>query len=280
MGRAVGRAARARAHSGGRRGRSDGSTGFVTGIAYDSRAVEPGHVFVALKGLHADGARFAHAAIERGAVAVVSGTTAGFIGGCALGRRRRRAARARAARRGVPSPPERRDAGGRDHRHERQDDDRVSGCVDLRGGPDPLRHPRHRRLPHRRRRARGDADDARGARGAGAAARDGRRRVRRVRDGGVVARAVAAPRRRHDVRRRRVHEPHARPPRFSRRHGGVLPGEAPVVRDAAAGRAEPHQPRRSARRGAGRDRGPAGVGCRQPPRGHHAGAALVFARRA
>ena len=45
---------------------------FVTGIAFDSRAVRPGNVFVALKGLHADGAFFAHQAIERGAVAVVS----------------------------------------------------------------------------------------------------------------------------------------------------------------------------------------------------------------
>ncbi len=52
--------------------RSTGSAGFVTGMAYDSRAVEPGNVFVALKGLHADGALFAHHAIERGAVAVVS----------------------------------------------------------------------------------------------------------------------------------------------------------------------------------------------------------------
>ena len=45
---------------------------FVTGIAYDSRAVEPGNVFVALKGRQADGSRFAQQAVERGAVAVVS----------------------------------------------------------------------------------------------------------------------------------------------------------------------------------------------------------------
>ena len=48
------------------------SVGAVTGIAYDSRTVEPGEVFVALKGLHADGASFARQAIERGAVAIVS----------------------------------------------------------------------------------------------------------------------------------------------------------------------------------------------------------------
>jgi UDP-N-acetylmuramoyl-L-alanyl-D-glutamate--2,6-diaminopimelate ligase len=52
-------------------GRAEAGTG-VTGVAYDSRAVQPGQVFVALTGLHSDGARFAHQAIERGAMAVVS----------------------------------------------------------------------------------------------------------------------------------------------------------------------------------------------------------------
>ena len=44
----------------------------VTGIAYDSRAVGPGDVFVALKGRHADGASFAREAMGRGASVVVS----------------------------------------------------------------------------------------------------------------------------------------------------------------------------------------------------------------
>ena len=44
----------------------------VTGIAYDSRRVQPGNVFVALKGEHADGTAFARQAIERGAIAVIS----------------------------------------------------------------------------------------------------------------------------------------------------------------------------------------------------------------
>jgi len=48
-----------------------GST-VVTGIAYDSRAVAPGQVFVALKGQYADGAAFAREAIARGAVAIVA----------------------------------------------------------------------------------------------------------------------------------------------------------------------------------------------------------------
>jgi UDP-N-acetylmuramoyl-L-alanyl-D-glutamate--2,6-diaminopimelate ligase len=44
----------------------------VTGVAYDSRLVEPGHVFVALKGARADGTAFVQQAIDRGAVAVVA----------------------------------------------------------------------------------------------------------------------------------------------------------------------------------------------------------------
>jgi UDP-N-acetylmuramoyl-L-alanyl-D-glutamate--2,6-diaminopimelate ligase len=49
-----------------------GAPSFVTGIAFDSRHVEAGNVFVALKGLHADGGAFVRQAVERGAVAVVS----------------------------------------------------------------------------------------------------------------------------------------------------------------------------------------------------------------
>jgi len=52
--------------------RAEAAPGAVTGIAYDSRAVKPGDVFIALKGLHADGAAFARQAIERGAAAIVS----------------------------------------------------------------------------------------------------------------------------------------------------------------------------------------------------------------
>ncbi|MBZ5556073.1 MAG: UDP-N-acetylmuramoyl-L-alanyl-D-glutamate--2,6-diaminopimelate ligase [Acidobacteriia bacterium] len=44
----------------------------ITGVAYDSRTVTPGQVFVALKGQHVDGAAFTRQAIERGAAAIVS----------------------------------------------------------------------------------------------------------------------------------------------------------------------------------------------------------------
>ncbi len=44
----------------------------VSGLDYDSRRVEPGYVFFAFPGAHADGRAFAVNAIERGAIAVVS----------------------------------------------------------------------------------------------------------------------------------------------------------------------------------------------------------------
>jgi len=52
--------------------RAAAAVGLVNAIAYDSRAVHPGDVFVALRGQHADGTAFARQAIERGAVAIVS----------------------------------------------------------------------------------------------------------------------------------------------------------------------------------------------------------------
>ena len=48
----------------------------VTAIAYDSRKVKPGAVFVALRGVNADGTRFAPQAIASGAIAVVAETAA------------------------------------------------------------------------------------------------------------------------------------------------------------------------------------------------------------
>ena len=48
----------------------------VTAVAYDSRQVKPGAVFFALRGVNADGARFAPQAIAKGAMAVVAETPA------------------------------------------------------------------------------------------------------------------------------------------------------------------------------------------------------------
>ena len=50
----------------------------ITGIAYDSRRVMPGHMFVAMRGERTDGHRFVEAAIDRGASAIVLERDAGF----------------------------------------------------------------------------------------------------------------------------------------------------------------------------------------------------------
>jgi UDP-N-acetylmuramoyl-L-alanyl-D-glutamate--2,6-diaminopimelate ligase len=50
--------------------RADGES--VTGVTYDSRRVERGRVFVALRGLRTDGSEYARQAIARGALCVVS----------------------------------------------------------------------------------------------------------------------------------------------------------------------------------------------------------------
>ena len=50
---------------------ADAAVGLVSGIAYDSRAVKAGTVFVALRGQHVDGTMFARQAIDNGASAVV-----------------------------------------------------------------------------------------------------------------------------------------------------------------------------------------------------------------
>jgi UDP-N-acetylmuramoyl-L-alanyl-D-glutamate--2,6-diaminopimelate ligase len=52
--------------------RAESAVGVVNTVAYDSRMIQPGDVFVALRGQHADGTAFAQQAIDRGAVAVVS----------------------------------------------------------------------------------------------------------------------------------------------------------------------------------------------------------------
>jgi UDP-N-acetylmuramoyl-L-alanyl-D-glutamate--2,6-diaminopimelate ligase len=44
----------------------------IEGLAYDSRQVKPGYLFVALRGRHREGAEYVNDAIQRGAVAVVS----------------------------------------------------------------------------------------------------------------------------------------------------------------------------------------------------------------
>ena len=134
-----------------------------TGVVYDSRAVTPGSVFVALQGLRADGAAFVPQAVAAGAAAVVAAAGVAPAAGAVVAAGRRSAPGARAAGRRVQRPSEPLHARRRRHRHERQDDHGLSGA----------RHPRGRRDQ-----VRADGD---GGRTASATARSRRRAPRRKR---------------------------------------------------------------------------------------------------
>ena len=241
--------ARARVEQSGRQ------TAAVATVAHDSRAVSPGSVFVAIRGQRADGAKFAADAVKRGAVAIVAESAApGRLPG-AVDQDDGRAPRARGAGRHLLRPAERLAHGRRRHRHERQDHDHLPAGVGLRRRRDAVRADWHRDVPHRigrGRRARRVAHDAGSIRNPAAPPGDGRSRLQGVRDGSLVARARAAPRGQHAVRRRDFHQPDPRPSRFSRRHGAVLRRQAPAVRDAAGRRAGDRQRGRSQGRGARR----------------------------
>ncbi len=80
----------------------------VRGLAYDSRKVEPGYLFFAFAGAKTDGAQFANAAIQKGALAIVSDRPSlGAAGGTWLQVPHGRQALARAARNFYSKPDER-----------------------------------------------------------------------------------------------------------------------------------------------------------------------------
>ena len=175
----------------------------IAGLAYDSRRSSPGTLFFCVPGFTRRRARLRarRGRARRG------------------GARRRAPARARrapGARRATPAPrwrrggallrrPDRRAAGRRDHRHERQDDHRVPGPPRPRGAPGSrpgcsgtvkrssaaVEEPVERTTP--------EAIDLQAH--LPAHARRGRRGLR---DGGLLARARAAPRRRRSTSPSRV----------------------------------------------------------------------------
>ena len=136
----------------------------IRGLAYDSRQVKPGDVFIALKGLKAAGADFAADAIGRGAVAVVAERPADAATAVPWVIVPDARAAMAALGGGVVRPSQPVDAGRRHHGHERQDDDRVfiTRCVRSRpeksagsSEPSPTRLAIRNCLPrarHRRRR--------------------------------------------------------------------------------------------------------------------------------
>ena len=122
----------------------------VTGVAADSRAVQPGDCFVAVPGLRQDARRFVPEAVRRGATLVISegapvtGVAAAQI---VVPSARLALARAAAAYYRFPSRAPHR---GRNHRNKRQDDHVLSrGSALARTGPRSGCH-RHHRLSLRR----------------------------------------------------------------------------------------------------------------------------------
>ncbi len=103
----------------------------IGGLAYDSRHAGPGVLFFCVPGARVDGHDFAPAAVEAGCPALVVERRLG------LGSTEALVADARAAMAPAAATfngdPTARAAGGRHHRHQRQDDDGVPDPAPARG---------------------------------------------------------------------------------------------------------------------------------------------------
>ena len=167
----------------------------VSSIAYDSRKARAGSVFVALRGVNADGTGFAREAIGRGAIATLSESAApADVSAPWVQVPDARLALAALSAIFHDDPSERLILVGITGTNGKTTTSYLLG-VDLRGRRHPVRTHRDRRLPHRPQGSRGGADHSRGPGAAGDAPRDGEPGLRRLRDGSVVARAGAEARR-------------------------------------------------------------------------------------
>ena len=205
----------------------------IAGLAYDSRSVAPGTLFFCVPGFKVDGHDFAPDAVARGAAALV--VPAPARPGRARGGGRRRARRDGRRRRPLPRRPDA-DADawpGSPARTARPPP--PSSCArssSARASRPACSAPSPRSSAAR---GAGRAHDARGDRPAGHVRADARRGRRRVRDGGLLARARAAPRRRHPLRGARLHEPDAGPPRLPSDDGRLLRRQAACCSSGAGG---------------------------------------------
>ena len=203
----------------------DGPDVEVVALAYDNRAVTPGTLFFCVPGFTRDGHDFAPDAVARGAAALVVQRPLGLGVPEVLvdDVRAAMAPRRRAASTAIRRPSSRSSGSPARAGRRRRPTYRAPPA---RGRGPAVRPARRRHVGRRRRGAAGGAHHAGGDRPAGDVPRDARRRRPRVRDGGLLARARAAARRRHPLRRRRVHEPQPGPSRLPPRHGDVLRGQA------------------------------------------------------
>ncbi len=206
--------------------RGDG-TAEISNLAYDSRAVGAGTLFFCVPGSKSDGHEFASGG-RRGRCERARRRAPAGSGG-SRGRGGRRAGRDGAAGRRLPRRPDDGAGAGRRHRHERQDDHGIPRALAAGGRGAALRAARHRAARGRGRGRGGRANHPGGDRPAGDLRAHARVRGSGLRDGGLLARAGAAPRRRDPLRRQGLHQPDPGPPGLPRRHGGLLRGQAPAV---------------------------------------------------
>ena len=172
-------------------------SGAITAVSYDSRTVQPGAVFVALKGRQADGTAFAREAIARGAAGIVSEAPApqgpGSVAAPWFTVTDARAALARLAAAFYGHPSDAMRVVGITGTNGKTTTAYLTASIFEAAGV-ACGIARHGGLSRRRRDPAGDPHHARGAGAPGHAARDGGHRVRRLRDGSVVARPRAPPR--------------------------------------------------------------------------------------
>ena len=227
----------------------DGPALEVGGLAYDNRSVTPGTLFFCVPGFTRDGHDFAPDAVSRGAAALVVARPL-ELGVPEVQVEDVRAAMAVAAARFHGDPTARLPVVGITGTNGKTTTaflvralleasgrqtgllGTVTSVVAGRGAPN-------------------GAHDAGGDRPPAHVPRDARRRRCRVRDGDLLARARAAPRRRDPRRGGGVHQPHTGPPRLPCVDGGVLPRQAAAVR-VSADRCSSDQQRRRVGPQAGR----------------------------
>ena len=222
--------------------------GVATGITLASQRVLPGDVYAALPGSHAHGVDYVAAAVEAGAVAVLTDTTG-----------------SRRVPEGVPvlqvAAP--RSLLGRFAAHVYGDPARSLRMLGVTGTQGKTTTTRLAESALQLAGVRSAVVGTVGTRVDGEEIKTAlttpeapdlhglfammkERSVDRLRDGGLQPRPGAGPRRRRGLRPGRLHQPRSRPPRLPRRPRGLLPGQGLPVHPAAL-REGPGQCRRRAR---------------------------------